>query len=100
MSEPGPPANASRRGDTSAAGGGSGRQGEKGEEAVLEVRPPPGMGGKVLRLRALDGISLRVSVGLRRYQKFFRRVIFFFSRPGLSGLKKGVQDVGRFASAA
>ena len=46
-------------------GGGNGREkdGEEEEEEdeVLEVRPPPGSGGKALRLRVLDGVSLRVS---------------------------------------
>lgn len=61
VSKPGTPAHGARRGGIPAAGGGRGRQGEEGEEEVLEVRPPPGIGGKVLRLRVLDGISLRVS---------------------------------------
>ncbi|CAM9697488.1 unnamed protein product [Pylaiella littoralis] len=82
VSEPGPPANASRRGDTSAAGGGSGRQGEKGEEAVLEVRPPPGMGGKVLRLRALDGISLRLSCDVLPTQARLPKVRFLLAGVG------------------
>lgn len=31
-------------------------------EGVLEVRPPPGSGGKVLTLKVLGGVSLRVSL--------------------------------------
>lgn len=62
VSTPGASTNsAARRGGASATGGAGGGQGTEGEEEVLEVRPPPGNGGKVLRLRVLDGISLRVS---------------------------------------
>lgn len=38
------------------------RGGERGEEEVLEVRPPPGSGGSVLRLRVLDAVRLRVGL--------------------------------------
>lgn len=41
--------------------GGTGKRGKEEEEEVLEVRPSPGSGGKALRLRVLDGVSLRVS---------------------------------------
>lgn len=41
-------------------GGGASRGGGRVEEEFLEVRPPAGSGGKVLRLRVLDGVSLRV----------------------------------------
>lgn len=62
VSTPGTSTNSpARRGGVSAAGGEGGGQRTEGEEEVLEVRPPPGNGGKVLRLRVLDGISLRVS---------------------------------------
>lgn len=42
-------------------GGGASRGGGSVEEEFIEVKPPAGSGGKVLRLRVLDGVSLRVS---------------------------------------
>ncbi|CBN74805.1 conserved unknown protein [Ectocarpus siliculosus] len=64
-------------------GGGPGRDGEGGEdEEVLEVRPPRGGGGKVLRLRVLDGVSLRLSCEVLPTQARLPKVRFLLAGVG------------------
>ncbi|CAM9652144.1 unnamed protein product [Ectocarpus fasciculatus] len=69
--------------DKAGRGGGQGRDGEgKEDEEVLEVRPPPGGGGKVLRLRVLDGVSLRLSCEVLPTQARLPKVRFLLAGVG------------------
>ncbi|CAM9586510.1 unnamed protein product, partial [Ectocarpus sp. 8 AP-2014] len=52
------------------------------DEEVLEVRPPPGGGGKVLRLRVLDGVSLRLSCEVLPTQARLPKVRFLLAGVG------------------
>ncbi|CAM9312557.1 unnamed protein product, partial [Scytosiphon promiscuus] len=60
----------------------AGRQEEDEEEEVLEVRPPAGSGGSVLRLRVLDGVSLRLSCEVLPSQARLPKVRFLLAGIG------------------